>query len=164
MSSIEKTIKCTNNYLHMNWEEIKSDSQKVYPASSITLFMMDTESGKPATHWVDKAYKNYAFKEECMFNCYVSIDLTDEFNVQKKDLDFADIEEYFTTKLREVGICHIVARITTDIGLNLELYVDNVENSIDKFNEIEDDPNRLVNFNCEIRDDADWENVEGLLN
>lgn len=148
----------------MNWEEVKLDNRKVYPTNSITIFMMDTENGKPATHWVDKAYKNYEFKGECMFNCYVSIDLTDDFNSQKEDLDFAEIEAYFTTQLRKVCVCHLVARITTDTGINLELYVDNVEDAINKFNEIEQDANRLVNFNCEINDDENWENVAGILN
>lgn len=144
----------------MNWEEIKLDKKRIYPKNSITVFMMNTESGKPATHWVDKAYKNYEFKNECMFNCYITVDLTDVFNSQKENID---IEKYFTTKLREVCVCHLVARITTNTGINLELYVDDVEKVVNKLNEIEETKNRLVNFNCEINDDENWENVEGIL-
>lgn len=148
----------------MNWEEIRLDNKKIYPANSITVFLMNTESGKPATHWVDKAYKNYTFKKECMFNCYITVDLTDDFNAQKQNLDITDIEKYFTTNLREVCICHIVARITTDSGINLELYVDDIENAINKFNELEDDADRLVKFGCEINDDENWKNVYEILN
>lgn len=148
----------------MNWEAIKSDAQKIYPANSITVFMMNTESGKPATHWVDKAYKNYPFKNECMFNCYISVDLTDEWNAQKQDLDVSDIENYFTSNLRAVCVCHIVARITTDNGLNIELYVDDVEKAINQLNELEEDANRLIHFSCEISDDENWENVAEILN
>ncbi len=148
----------------MNWEDIKSDHKKVYPANSITVFMMDTENGKAATHWVDEAYKNYEFKAECMFNCYVTVDFTDGFNSQKEIPDIAEIEKYFTEKLREVCVCHLVARITTDTGINLELYVDNVDHAIKKFNEIEEDALRLVNFSCEITDDENWQNVEEILN
>jgi hypothetical protein len=147
----------------MNWEDIKLSHEKIYPANSITVFMMDTESGKPATHWVDKAYKSYPYKKECMFNCFMTVDLTDGFNSKKQDLDIADIEKYFTAKLREVCVCHLVARITTDHGINLELYVDDVENTIHKLNELEADADRLVNFNCEINDDENWENVAGIL-
>lgn len=147
----------------MNWNEIKKDKDKVYPAHSITLFMMNTETGKPATCWVDKGYRDYPYKNQCMYNCFISIDLSTEFNSRKKELDFADIEDYFVTKLREACICHIVARITTVKGLNLELYVDDVESALAKFNEIENDPDRLINFDCEITDDENWENVKNLL-
>jgi len=148
----------------MDWNEIKADNQQIYPPNSITLFLMDTESGLPGTCWVDKAYADYPYKKECMFNCYISVDLlNDEFNLQKKDLDYADIEDYFTTQLREVSVCHIVARITTDNGIAIELYTDDVERVIQKLNEIESDKNRLVNFNCEIYDDESWDNVSNLL-
>jgi len=148
----------------MDWNEIKADNQQIYPPNSITLFLMDTESGLPGTCWVDKAYADYPYKKECMFNCYISVDLlNDEFNLQKKDLDYADIEDYFTTQLREISVCHIVARITTDNGIAIELYTDDVERVIQKLNEIESDKNRLVNFNCEIYDDESWDNVSNLL-
>lgn len=147
----------------MNWNEIKVDHKKIYPENRITVFMMDTESGKPATHWVDKAYENYEFKKECMFNCYITIDLTDSYNAQKIDHDVTEIEHYFRTNLREVGVCHLIARITTDVGMHIELYVDDVENAINKFNELEEDPHRLVNFDCEISDDEEWVNVSEIL-
>jgi hypothetical protein len=147
----------------MNWEDIKVNNEKIYPVNSITVFMMDTESGKPATHWVDKAYKNYPYKKECMFNCLITVDLTDDLNANKPNLDIADIEEYFTAKLREVCVCHIVARITTDTGINLELYVDDVEKAINRLNELEEDTDRRVNFDCEITDDENWGNVDGIL-
>jgi hypothetical protein len=132
--------------------------------NSNIVILMDTESGLPGTCWVDKAYADYPYKKECMFNCYISVDLlNDEFNLQKKDLDYADIEDYFTTQLREVSVCHIVARITTDNGIAIELYADDVERIIQKLNEIESDKNRLVNFNCEIYDDESWDNVSNLL-
>ena len=147
----------------MNWKEIKLDDKEIYPENSITVFMMETESGKHTTHWVDKAYKNYKFKKECMFNCYITVDFTDDFNSQKQNIDVTEIENYFKNKLREVCVCHIVARITTDTGINLELYVDNVENAINKFNELEEGTDRLVSFSCEINDDEDWENVYEIL-
>jgi len=45
----------------------------------------------------------------------------------------------------------------------IELYIDDVERVIHKLNEIESDENRLVNFNCEICDDENWDNVASLL-
>lgn len=147
----------------MNWEEIKLDNKKIYPTNSITVFMMDTESGKPAMHWVDKVYKNYEYKNQCKFNCYIIVDLTDHFNSKKQNIEIIDIENYFKTQLREVCVCHLVARITTDIGINLELYIDDVEKAIHKFNELEENADRLVNFSCEINDDENWENVDEIL-
>lgn len=146
----------------MNWDEIKL-SKDIYPANSITVFLMDTSGGKPATHWVDKVYQNYPYKKECMFNCLITVDFTDEFN-SRQQLDVADIEHYFTAQLRAVCVCHLVARITTDNGINLELYVDDVENAIAKLNELEDSTDKFIHFDCEISDDEDWENVAGILN
>ncbi|MHA7607360.1 hypothetical protein ACV0BM_000695 [Elizabethkingia meningoseptica] len=99
-----------------------------------------------------------------MFNCYISVDLlNDKFNLRNNDLDYAAIEDYFTAQLREVCVCHIIARITTDSGIAIELYVDDVERVIQKLNKIESNENRLVNFNCEICDDENWDNVASLL-
>lgn len=148
----------------MNWKETRLDNGQIYPVNSFTVFMMDTENGRPETHWVDKAYTNYAFKNECKFNCYITVDFTDAFNAQKDHLDIVDIEKYFTTNLRAVCVCHLVARITTDTGINLELYVDDVEVAIQKLNELEDDTDRLINFDCEINEDEEWENVSEILN
>lgn len=147
----------------MTWEEVKTDSQKVYPQSSITVFLMDTEQGKPATHWVDKAYKEYSYKEFCPFNCLVSIDLGDAFNVSKGNMDIVEVENYFKDELRKVCVCHLLARVTTDHGFDIELYVDDVERALEKFEELAQNPGRLLNFNCEITEDSDWENIEGLL-
>ncbi len=148
----------------MNWKETRLDKMQIYPVNSITVFMMDTENGRPETHWVDKAYKNYIYKNECKFNCYLTVDFSDDFNAQKDHLDIADIEKYFTTNLRAVCVCHLVARITTDIGINLEFYVDDVEEAIKRLNELEEDTDRLVNFDCEITEDEAWENVFEILN
>lgn len=47
----------------MEWNEIKTNDQKIYPPNSITLFLMDTEAGLPCTCWVDKAYTDYPYKK-----------------------------------------------------------------------------------------------------
>ncbi|MBW3517908.1 DUF695 domain-containing protein [Flavobacterium sp. NKUCC04_CG] len=148
----------------MNWKETSLDKMQIYPVNSITVFMMDTQNGKTETHWVDKAYKNYKFKKECKFNCYITVDFTDDFNAQQDQLDITDIEKYLTTNLREVCVCHLVARITTDVGINLEFYVDEVEEAIKRLNELEEDTDRLINFDCEITEDEEWENVFEILN
>ncbi|MBC7451143.1 MAG: hypothetical protein H7259_06610 [Cytophagales bacterium] len=43
----------------MSWEEIKL-LDNVYPDHSISLLMLQTESGESGTTWADKAYKMYA--------------------------------------------------------------------------------------------------------
>lgn len=147
----------------MSWNEIKTDNKKIYPSESITLFMMETNSGKTATHWVDKAYENYAFKKECMYNCFVEVHFTNEKNSTEEIIDIAEIEDLFKTKLRKVCVCHIIARITTDQGINIEYYVDDVEKAIATFNQIEDELDSSFSFSCEISDDEDWGNVAELF-
>ena len=41
--------------------------------------------------------------------------------------------------------------------------MDDVEKAIHKFNELEENADRLVNFSCEISDDENWENVDEIL-
>lgn len=148
----------------MDWEEIKKDNQKIYPENSMTTFIMNTEKGNSATHWVDKAYKDYSYKSYCPYNCLITVNLSNEFNLNKSDLDIESVEKYFKDELRKVCVCHFLARITTEDGFNLELYVDDVENALDKLTELESDPNRAVNFDCEITDDREWETIGVLLN
>lgn len=147
----------------MNWNDIKTDNQKVYPTESITVFMMDTDSGKPETHWVNKGYEQYAYKKQCPFNCFVTVDFNDDFNATNLTLDVAEIEALFKNKLREVCVCHIVARTTTDTGINIEYYIDDVERAIAKFTEIEQAENQVISFDCEIIEDEDWDNVAVLF-
>ncbi|WP_407404764.1 DUF695 domain-containing protein [Chryseobacterium sp.] len=147
----------------MTWEEIKLDQNSVYPKNEITEFVMEVDNGNLETHWVDKAYAHYAHKKNCKYNFLVLIDVTDEYNSKKDNHDIIKIEKYFDKKLKAACVCHFVARITTDNGMNLEFYIDDVQSAINVLNDIKRNNNRLVDFNCDITDDENWTNVEELF-
>lgn len=147
----------------MCWEEIKLDHNIVYPNTEIVEFLMETDEGNMETHWVDRGYDNYAYKKECKYNCMVVVDITDDYNSKKDDHDIVTIENYFNKRLKAVCTAHFIARITTDNGITLEFYVDDVQSAITTLNKMKKDKYKLVNFNCDITDDENWTNVEELF-
>jgi len=134
------------------WTEIKR-SDEVYPKNSISLLMLSTGMG-----WVDKAYEKYPFRANCPWHLLISVDLSDN-----PGLDVGKVEKFFAEELRKVGIAHTVARLGTANGLELEMYVENNEESINHLQAILNNPDRLVSFTYVIEEDPNWEEVKDLM-
>ncbi len=147
---------------NVNWEEIKK-TDKVYPANSISLLMLNTDSGKPGTAWVDKGYDKYPYKKFCPYNFLIMVDLTDSIAKGNLNLDMETIEDFFVDELRKVCVAHIVARVVTDKGMNIEMYLELQEPAMNHLQTILENPNRLVSFNCEVNDDPNWTAISGLM-
>lgn len=147
---------------NVNWEEIKK-TDKVYPPNSISILMLKTDSGKPGTGWVDKAYDKYPHKKYCPHNFLIMVDLTDSIAENNPDLDMGTIEDFFVDELRKVCVAHIVARVVTDNGMNIEMYLELQEPAMKHLQTILDNPNRLVSFSCEVNEDPKWTAVSGLM-
>jgi hypothetical protein len=145
-----------------NWEEIKK-TDKVYPPHSISLLMLNTDSGKSGTAWVDKGYDKYAYKEFCPYNFLIMVDLTDSIAESNADLDMGTVEDFFVDELRKVCVAHIVARVVTDKGMNIEMYLELQKPAMKHLRTILDNPNRLVSFSCEVNEDPKWNAVSGLM-
>jgi hypothetical protein len=145
------------------WNDIKK-TDKVYPQNSISILMMKTESGKPSTGWVDKAYKQYEYKKFCPYNFMIMVSLKDSVAQKNPTLDMGTIETFFTEELRKVGIAHIIARVATDDGVNIEMQLEDNKAAMEHLQNILADPNRLVSFNCEVNYDPKWTAVAGLMN
>lgn len=143
------------------WEQ---SSGNVYPQNSISLLMLETESGKPATAWVDNAYHDYKYKNYCPYNFLLTIDLTDEIATRNENIDMGMVEDYFVSEVRKICIAHIVARVPTDVGMNIEMYVEELNPAMGHLKEIFESDTRLVTFGCEINQDPEWKAVEGLMN
>ena len=148
---------------NINWEEVKK-TDKVYPPNSISLLMLKTDGGKSGTGWVDKAYNIYAYKEFCPYNFLIMVDLTDNIAESNPNLDMATIEDFFVNELRTICIAHIVARVVTDVGINIEMYLELQEPAIKHLQTILDNPKRFVSFSCEVNEDPKWTAVSGLMN
>lgn len=144
------------------WDEIKK-TDKVYPANSISIFMLNTVSGQPGTGWFDAGYEKYAYKKSCPYNFLIMVSLKDSIAIKNPGLDMGTIEDFFVQELRKVCIAHIVARVVTDEGLNIEMYLEQQEPAMNHLRTILENPNRLVSFNCEVTEDPEWTVIKELM-
>lgn len=131
------------------------NSDELYPQNSFSVVMVKTDSGKPATGWVDLAYVDYKFKKCCPFNLQFSIEII-ENETESKGIEFKTIENYFIDELKKGCITHLVARVATDFGFIMDVYIDNVEFATKKLSEMYADQNRLVEFGCGFNKDPKW--------
>jgi hypothetical protein len=136
----------------VNWVELRL-TEEVYPANSISVFMTQSESGKPATGWVDLAYKEYAYKNYCPYNLQFNIWIDES---TPEDLDMGTIEDYFTNILKKECVVHAVARVVTDFGMIMDLYIDNPEFAQIKLGELSESNDKLVEFGCGFNHDPKW--------
>jgi len=91
------------------------------------------------------------------------VDLTDDISQKNPDLDFHTIEEFFINELRKICVAHIVARVVTDKGINIEMYLEFLEPALKHLKRILEDPNRIVSFDCLVSKDPEWKAVSQLM-
>lgn len=146
-----------------DWETVKH-SEKVYPENSITLLLLTMPNGLQGTGWVDMAYHKYEFKEFCPYHVRISVDFTDQVAEENPDLDMGEIEDFFFDELQKIYICHFISRLISDIGMDVECYVEEdepVEQILRKLSLAE---NRFVSFTYKIDFDPKWKKVRHLFN
>lgn len=127
----------------------------LYPQSSFTLLMVQTEAGNPGTGWVDLGYVDYKYKACFPHNLQFEVDIFDK-DVGSDDLDYGRIEDYFVNELKKGCIPHAVSRVTTDKGFIMDIYVDDSDYAMKKLAEMYDDPNKIVDFGCGFNPDPRW--------
>ncbi|MEO0897169.1 MAG: hypothetical protein AAFY71_12265 [Bacteroidota bacterium] len=137
---------------NINWDELRL-TKEVYPANSISIVMTQSESGKPATGWVDLGYKEYEYKKYCPFNLQFNIWIDDS---TPEDLDMGTIEDYFSEILKKQCVVHPVARVATDFGMIMDLYIDNPEFAQTTLAELSESDKKLVEFGCGFNHDPKW--------
>lgn len=143
---------------NVNWEEIRL-TDIVYPANSISVVMVQTESGKPATGWIDLGYKEYEYKKYCPFNLQFSIEIDE---TTSEELDMGTIEDYFTDILKKECVVHKVARVVTDFGFIMDFYIDNPEFAQQVLTELIENKNALVEFGCGFNHDPKWKEYKKI--
>lgn len=131
------------------------DSTDLYPKSSISVVLVQTDSGKPSTGWIDLAYVDYGYKKCFPFNLQFNIEIPENQKDSDK-LEIETIEEYFVNELKKGCITHLIARVGTDFGLIMDMYIDNVHFASKKLAEMYEDPNKLVEFGCGFNKDPKW--------
>jgi|SRR5690554_1513512 len=137
---------------NVNWNEIRL-TDGVYPSNSISIVMVTSDSGKPATGWVDLGYKDYQYKKYCPYNLQFNIWIDES---TPEDLDMGTIEDYFTDILKKECVVHRVARVATDFGMIMDLYIDNPEFAQATLAELSESKDKLVEFGCGFNNDPKW--------
>ncbi len=144
----------------IDWEKIRL-TEIVYPSNSISIIITQTESGKPATGWVDLGYKEYPYKQYCPFNLQFNIWLDE---TTPEGLDMGTIEDYFTNILKKECVSHCVSRVATDFGMIMDLYIDNPEFAQKILGELSESTDKLVEFGCGFNHDPEWKEYDIITN
>lgn len=146
----------------IDWEKVKYSDQ-MYPKHSFTLLKLKMPNGELGTGWIDKAYKKYEFKVFCPYHIKISIDLTDQVVEDNPDLDMGTIEDFFSDELKRICVFHLVSRLASDKGMEIQCYTEENE-AIEQFlRKVRLAENRLVTFTYEIDFDPKWKRVNRLL-
>lgn len=141
---------------HVDWELVRS-SDKVYPKNSITLLLLTMPNGSKGTGWVDMAYRKYKFKEFCPYHIRIIVE-------ENTDLDMGEIEDFFSDELQKICIYHIISRRMSEVGMDMDCYVE-VDESVEQYlRKISLAENRFVSFSYQIDFDPKWNNVSHLFN
>jgi len=160
MGFLNKIFGGTDN--NIDWLAIKA-TDKVYPNHAISILKLKTKSGKTATGWLDKSYDQYEYKRFCPYNLLIKVSLHTHPAETAVDVDMEAIQDFFITEVRRVSIAHMVARIFTDEGVDLEIYVEQKQPVIQHLDQLKD-PSFIQSFTYEITRDPWWTAVSRLMN
>jgi len=146
----------------INWVEVR-ETENVYPISSLSLLALSDKNGMASTGWIDLAYEDYEYKKYCPVNFLLKIDLTDEIAERNPDLDMGTIEDILTEESRKYGVAHMVARLVTDKGMDIEMYADNAERVLEHLWTISQKPERQFSFEIDANKDPKWSAFNQLV-
>ena len=147
----------------VDWEVVKY-SEQISPKHSFTLLKLTMQNGMLGTGWVDKLYRMYEFKQFCPYHIVISIDLTDKVAENNPNLDMGTMKDVFLDELKKICICHLVSRLVSDGGMEIQCYSEEDEPIEQFLRKVSSAENRLVSFNHQIDYDPKWKRVNRLLN
>jgi len=147
---------------NVDWLAIKA-TDKVYPNHAISILKLKTRSGKLATGWVDKSYDEYQYKRFSPYNLLIKVSLPKQSAETATAFDMEVIQHFFITEIRRVSIAHVVARLVTDEGIKLEIYLEYKQPVIEHLDNLKDNPALFDSFTYEVNKDPRWTAVNGLM-
>ena len=146
-----------------DFEQAKKDGT-VYPGESIAILQIRTETGQFGTAWVNRAYKDYAYKAFCPYLIIMKVDLTTLDEHQREQLDMSTVEDYFYPELKSIGICHFIARFVTDKGMDMIFYAESNPNFEEAINELMKENDLNLEFEADINEnDPTWGSMKMVL-
>ena len=162
----------------MNWEDIKKDVSKIHPKRKTSIYEYNT-GYRTSFGWVNEAYAHYPYREFCRYCVEIQVRLGKRDTKKEKrnrfqmyfklakigdtKLNFEYIESYFATHLTEVCTALCLHMRTTKKGFKVQIYVDDVESTAHKLNEMKTNKNRPFDFYYTIEEDENWDIVGMML-
>lgn len=90
-----------------------------YPSGNILIFQYKTKSGMLSTGWKDDGYTDFKQKSSYPIKFVIKVNLIDFKN---DEIAMDEIEEFFDSKLKNIGVAHFLTRYVTDLGLDMIFY------------------------------------------
>jgi len=136
----------------------------VYPKDSIAVLQIQTESGQPATAWINQGYKDYKYKMYCPSFYKLEIGYSQISEAALENLDMGTIEDYLEEELKKVGIVHMIARFVTDNGMDILLYTEPKEEFENLINELSEKNRLNIDIAAELHpEDTKWKSMKMIL-
>jgi hypothetical protein len=136
-----------------------------YPEASFSLFETTDSNGDYVVFTVNAAYKDYEYKEDYPWCLSILIDIesAEGYPTSEESELLNQLEDRISGRLSQVCNCHYIVRITTKESRQVVFYLDDPEQANELLNELVDDPNSVRQWEYDMREDYNWENVEYFL-
>ena len=147
-------------------EEFRTAIQNgtIYPSNSISVLQIQTESGKPATAWINKGYKNYKYKSFCPWFIKLQIGFSQVNQDELGNIDMVEIEDYIEDKFKQIGVTHFIGRFVTDSGMDILLYTEPKNEFENLINQLAQKNKYNLDIGCELNEaDSKWTSMKMVL-
>lgn len=144
------------------WNSVKKSSH-LYPAGPMVTLKIKSTDGRLLSGWVNSGYKKYAHRQFCAYNFLINVTYPGAA-LSHTETDMETVEQYFRSQLQNVCVSHMVARLATIEGLNLEMYLEDATAGKAALQKMANNPYNFFSFTYEYHFDPDWEAVSGIFN
>ena len=124
-----------------------------YPTGNFQVFQYETESGMLSTGWTNDAYTNFKQKKLYPIKFVIKVNL---INFKDDEMAMDEIEEFFDSKLKNIGIAHFLTRYVTDLGLNMVFYTGENKEFEDELSELQKKNKLNIHFEFIKYKDPKW--------
>jgi hypothetical protein len=140
-------------------------NDNLYPKADFFLFETTDSNGDYVVFTVNAAYKNYEYKEDYPWCLSILVDIESlEGYPTFEEAELLDqLEDEISDRLIQVCNCHHIVRITTKGARQIVFYLDDPKQANELLNELVDNPNSSRQWEYDMREDYNWENVEYFL-
>jgi len=130
-----------------------------YPSGNMSIFQYETKSGMLYTGWKDDAYADFKQKSSYPIKFVIKVNLTDFKN---DEIAMDEIEEFFDSKLKNIGIAHFLTRYVTDLGLNMIFYTGENKEFEDELSELQKKNKLDIRFEYIKYRDPKWKTANTI--